>query len=278
MFVIMLLKKLVAFVLRLPSLLLHLIFDVFKYIKTKEYKKFNMWGIHIYLGSFGACKTSNMVADAYNLAVRYKDLTILTNLDLYNFPMHTKILKLENINDILEAPEPCLVLIDEIGTIFNSRDFKQNKKGEEALPKILFQHLCQCRHRHLMIYGTAQDWEDIDVQIRRKVATVRKCNGLFAHPFTRYMSYTKYIGKEYDKKVNNINYPLTPIGYKARIQTNKIRGLFDTKEMVNTLLKMKYDSDEQIVANTGIGSIFSDFTPLDKKGQRQLKKRSKSVI
>ena len=263
-------RKLFCFVLHLPSFILHELLDVINYIKNKQWKVFEKWGIHLYLGRFGGCKTSNMVADAYSLAKQYKDLTILTNLKLTNFPDHTKILQLNTINDILEAPEPCLVLIDEIGTIFNSRDFKAGN----SLPKILFQHLCQCRHRHLMLYGTVQDWEDVDIQIRRKVATVRKCSAMFGHPFTRWMSYTMYDGKQYDRYIQNVNFPITPIGYRGRIQSNKVRKLYDTKEMVNTLLKMEYDSDEEILANQGI--ITSDIsTPLDSKQRRQLKRNFK---
>lgn len=35
------------------------------------------------------------------------------------------------------------------------------------------------------------------------------------------------------------------------IQTDKIRALYDTKEMVNTLLTMEYISDDEVMKNRG---------------------------
>lgn len=106
----------------------------YKYFKEHENKHFHLWGLHIYLGKFGQGKTSTMVRDAYNLCCRYEDVTVLTNLKLTNFPKHIKILEVKSIQDILNAPDNTIVLIDEIGTIFNARDFQQNqRKGNGRL-------------------------------------------------------------------------------------------------------------------------------------------------
>ena len=129
-----------------PTLILYVFYDWLVYRHYRKYKLFYGWGIHLFTGRFGAGKTSLMVIKAYNLCKLYPQLHILTNLSLANFPEHTKILPLNSIDDILNAPENTLVLIDEIGTIFNSRDFMSGKK---SVPKALFQHLAQCRHRRL---------------------------------------------------------------------------------------------------------------------------------
>ena len=91
---------------------------------------------------------------------------------------------LNSIQDILNAPENTLVLVDEIGTIFNSRDFAngKTKDGEGGLPKILFQHICQCRHRHMMIFGTVQRWGFLEKQLREITAEVVVCSAAFSHP------------------------------------------------------------------------------------------------
>lgn len=127
---------------KLPALIFWLVKDVYWYFKNHEGKHFHQWGLHIYLGKFGAGKTCSMVRDAYFICKRYPDVTIITNLKLENFPEDTKILPLTCIQDILNAPDDTVVLIDEIGTIFNSRDFAngKTKDGEGGLPKILFQH------------------------------------------------------------------------------------------------------------------------------------------
>ena len=94
-----------------------------------------------------------MTIIAYKLCKKYPQLHVLTNLKLKNFPEHTKIIELKTADDILNAPDNTLVLIDEIGTLFNSRDFTS---GKNSVPKPVFQHLCQCRKRHMMILATVQ--------------------------------------------------------------------------------------------------------------------------
>lgn len=232
----------------LPKFLAFIGKDCFFYIKDKWWLIFEGWGLHVYTGRFGATKTSSMVYDAYNLAKKYKQLTILTNFKLMNFPKWTKILPLKSPKDIINAPNNTLVLIDEIGTIFNSRDFST---GKESVPKILFQHLCQCRKRHLMIFATSQKWRFVDKQLRDIVATVRACKGSFAHPFTRMSTVYAYDSDDYDLYCSNPMLPITPLYGYAYVQTDKIRKLYDTSELIDNMLKDKYISDEEILANRG---------------------------
>lgn len=98
---------------KLPALIFWLVKDVYRYFKNHEGKHFHQWGLHIYLGKFGAGKTCSMVRDAYFICKRYPDVTIITNLKLENFPEDTKILPLTCIQDILNAPDDTVVLIDE---------------------------------------------------------------------------------------------------------------------------------------------------------------------
>lgn len=128
-----------------------------------------------------------MVAEAYELCRKYPQLHILTNINIKNFPDYTEILPLNTAQDILNAPKNTLVLIDEIGTIFNSRDFSG---GKCAVPKPLFQHLCQCRKRRMMIYATVQRFNLLDKQIRDITADVTACHTHFKHPFAVYRQVT----------------------------------------------------------------------------------------
>lgn len=231
---------------------LHFLFlvgrDYIRYMINRDYKRFNGWGLHIYLGMFGQGKTCSMVYDAYNIACKYEGLTIVTNLRLQNFPEHCTILPLRSAQDILNAPDNTLVLIDEIGTIFNSRDFAKSK---ESVPKLLFQHICQCRHRHLMIFGTVQRWGFLDKQLRDITADVTVCKTSFRHPFSRLVTNTVYDAYEYDLFCNNPMREIMALSADCYIQTDKIRALYDTKEMVNTLLTMDYISDKEILENRG---------------------------
>lgn len=61
---------------KLPALIFWLVKDVYRYFKNHEGKHFHQWGLHIYLGKFGAGKTCSMVRDAYFICKRYPDVTI----------------------------------------------------------------------------------------------------------------------------------------------------------------------------------------------------------
>ena len=247
----------------LPALIFWFVKDVYKYFKNHEGKHFHQWGLHIYLGKFGAGKTCK----------RYPEVTVVTNLKLENFPKDTRILPLHSIQDIINAPDDTVVLIDEIGTIFNSRDFAngKTKDGEGGLPKILFQHICQCRHRHLVIYGTVQRWGFLEKQLREITNDVTVCSAFPCHPFSRMITNWVYDAEEYNLFYQSPLRPLVPLGGEVWIQSDFFRQLYDTKEMVNTLLTMEYISDEDIERNRQFEALGLPPSTLDKKGERKLR-------
>lgn len=252
-----------------PQFLMYLFYDWLIYKSYHKDKLFYGWGIHLFTGKFGAGKTSLMVIKAYELCKKYPQLHILTNLQISNFPDHTKILHLSCVEDILQAPENTLVLIDEIGTLFNSRDFMSGKK---TVPKSLFQHLCQCRKRHMMILGTVQRFLLLDKQIRDISATVTECKSSFKHPFSRMLTGVVYDIDEYEALVQNPLYIPRSMDSFVYLQSEKYRHLYDTSEMVNGLLEMQYLSDEEILRNRGETSLFSDGS---KEAQKAYKKAAR---
>lgn len=255
---------------KLPHFLFLIIKDLVLYIKYQKWHDFEHWGLHLYVGQFGAGKTCSMVNDAYHLAKQYKQLTIVTNLKLIGFPEYTNILPLKTPQDILNAPPDTLVLIDEIGTIFNSRDFASSK---ESVPKILFQHLCQQRKRHMMIYATTQRWNFLDKQLRDITDTVRATRSHFGHPFTRICTVWKYDAVEYDKAYTNPLLPLIPISGDVYVQTDACRQRYDTAELIQNMLKAEYISDAETMQNRG--ELESSVIPVatDKKSHRKIYKR-----
>ena len=233
---------------RIPHVAFLLVKDLIDYIRTRRWEQFEYWGMHLYVGMFGAGKTCSMVHAAYRLARQYKQLTIVTNLRLYNFPKHTRILPLRSPQDILNAPANTLVLIDEIGTIFNSRDFAATK---ESVPKILFQHLCQQRKRHIMIYGTTQRWNFLDKQLRDITDTVRVTRSHFGHPFTRVCTVYRYDAQEYDKAFANPLIPLAAQRGDVYVQTDACRSRYDTAQLIDNILQDEYIPDREIAENRG---------------------------
>lgn len=246
---------------------MYVFYDWYISLYFRAYMLFNGWGIHLYTGKFGQGKTSLMIIKAYLLCMRFPQLSILTNLKIKNFPEWTKILPLETAQDILNAPKNCLVLIDEIGTIFNSRDFSG---GKNAVPKPLFQHLCQCRKRRMMIYATVQRFNLLDKQIRDITATVTACSTTFKHPYSRTVIGRRYDIDEYEAYTENKSYIPVVMSYESYVQTNQFRQLYDTSELIKGMLKKDYLTDEEILANRG--EIATDGTPLDKKQNRRIRR------
>ncbi|MGN0686494.1 MAG: hypothetical protein ACI4KA_00140 [Oscillospiraceae bacterium] len=258
---------------KFPHFLVLFFKDLYSYYKNHRWEKFEGWGLHIYCGKFGAGKTCTMVRDCYNLCTKYKGLTVITNLKLVGFPEDVVIKPLGTINDILEAPDNTIVLIDEIGTIFNSRDFMGNK--ENCLPKILFQHICQCRHRFLMIMGTVQRWGFLDKQLRDITSDVTICSTFAPHPFSRMVTNRCYDASEYDMFYQSPLRPLQPLSTEVWIQTDFFRNLYDTKEMVSTMLTQTYISDDEINRNRAFEDIGIPLTPMDKKAEKRYKSNTK---
>ncbi len=252
-----------------PSLLLYIYYDFMIYVYYKLYLHFYGWGIHLYTGKFGQGKTSLMTIKAYELCKKYPQLHVVTNLKLTNFPEHTKILPLRTAEDILNAPRNSLILIDEIGTLFNSRDFSSGKK---SVPKPVFQHLCQCRKRHMMILATVQRFNLLDKQIRDITATVTTCSASFKHPFSRILTGLVHDIDEYEAYTNNPMYVPRVMETIVKIQTDQYRHLYDTTELIQGLLQLEYLSDEEILRNQGVDPTFSDGS---KEGQKNFKKAMK---
>lgn len=260
----------IAYIKNLPVLIAYLVYDFLTYLRFHENKLFYGWGIHLFTGKFGQGKTCQAVADVYRLCVRYPQLTVLTNIHLQNFPETTRIIHLTNVEDILNAPKNTIVLIDEIGTLFNSRDFIGGKK---SVPKSLFQHLSQCRKRKMMIYGTVQRYNLLDKQIRDISATVRACKCFPRHPFSRAMKAITFDTDEYEMYQLNPMYNPRPLDVHFSIQTNHFRQLYDTSALVQGLLELDYLSDEEILRNRG--EDVSIFGELSKKGKKAIRNRKR---
>lgn len=268
MIFLLLIKKLFLF----PMFLYYQIFDHLVYIAYRKRLLFPGWGIHLYTGKFGQGKTSLMTIQAYKYCKKYKQLNVVTNINLSNFPPWTNILPLSTADDILNAPDNSLILIDEIGTLFNSRDFST---GKNSVPKPVFQHLCQCRKKHLMIMATVQRFNLLDKQIRDITATVTECSASGKHPFSRMLTGLRYDIEEYEAYTVNKMYIPRIESTCVRIQTDFYRHLYDTTQLIQGLLTKEYLSDEEILRNQGSYDFYSDGSKEGQKAFRKAQRRKK---
>lgn len=247
-------KLLFGWLFNFGGFLVYQVYDHLIYFYRCSWRLFNGWGVHLYVGAFGKGKTMLMCIMAYNICKKKKQVTVLTNLNLTNFPKHTRVLPLRTAQDILNAPRNCLVIIDEIGTIFNSRDFSG---GKCAVPKPLFQLLCQCRKRRMMIFGTVQRYNLLDKQIRDIAATVTECTVSFHHPFARMVIGRVFDVEEYDYYMSNRSYIPKPYDCKMFLQRELYRHLYDTTDIVAGFLNKEFISDAEIIQNQANSDVVS---------------------
>lgn len=243
--------------------------DLKKYIVDKKWRDFNYWGLHLFLGRFGGGKTISAVRRCYWACKSHRGVTVLTNLDLQGFPEDTKIIKLVNSEQIRDLPDKSIILIDEIGTIFNSRDYGSSKK---CVPKPVYQVILQCRHRRIMLLGTVQRWNLLDKQLRDITDTVTECHSYFADPFSRYTTCAEYDAQQYDKWFSNPLLPIRRIGYYSYIQTDELRNKYDTIQMVEGMLDAEYIPDAEILANRSGADFAPNVVGSTNKQKSQLRK------
>lgn len=218
----------------IPSFIYWKVIDVYRYFKNKEWKIFDGFGLHIFVGLFGKGKTISMVERAYRIAKKYPYVNIYTNIELKNFPVPQRIYKLTSYKQIIDAPGDSLFVIDEISTLFQSRNWS-------SFPMPLLSQLLQVRKKKKMILATAQLFEHVDKLIRDVTFSVIDCNNYFS----RWQFATTYLAFDWERA--NVMQPAKPVAYHCFIQTDKIRASYDTYEMIDNLKKEKFLSSEEIL-------------------------------
>lgn len=224
------------------------IYDFIVYIIKKEWTEFPKFGITVYVGMFGKGKTMTMVEDCYKLCRQFNrkesQVTILTNIKLERIPKNTRVIPFINHEQIINAPSNTIILLDEISTLFNSR----NWKSEGISPQVLG-IITQVRKHKKYIMTTAQRFAHVDKMFRDLTFTVRVCN-LFIN---RWQFVTVYDAWEYERAEGNRN-AIDKLYWYSYIQTNKMRLQYDTSELVDKLSKEEYISTEEYISNTLGGS------------------------
>lgn len=245
-----------------PQSLVYFLYDmlVHSYCYTKY--EFKGYGIHLYCGYFGQGKTQSMVNLAYHICKKNRCMNLLTNIDIQYFPYDITVTKLKCVNDILNAKPNTIIFIDEIGTLFNSRDFM--KGGKDSVPKVLFQLLCQNRKKKLMLIGTASRFTLIDKQIRDVTEDVTLCTCKYRYPYSRIVQNYTYDIEEYECYVQNRNYVPRMIRFETYIQTNHIRECYSSSSLVTDMLTHNYEDDETILRNRGSVNTVN-YAPSQKK-------------
>ena len=170
--------------------------DLYKYFKYKKYNVCNEYG-RIRLNSaktsqvFGCGKTLSLVRTAIHIYKKYDNkivwsasencfvpqrIHIISNVKLYGVPYipWESEQQFIDIDKMGFGPEDVTVfLLDEVGTIFNSRKFRDNISIE------FLKRLLQSRKNKMCLYMTSQRFQFTDKILRESCSTVTTCRKIW---------------------------------------------------------------------------------------------------
>lgn len=238
-------------VIHLPTVTFNAFIDIRKYIKFKRWNEFSGYGrMDIYIADdnqpFGSGKTLNMVKDAISIYKNYNDVDvydfsseswvkqyvhIISNLALYGVD-YVKLESTSQITDLVNMEYGSnndihiyLVLIDELGRIFNNRDWKTN------LPSDLLGALLQQRKNRLIIKGTVQDFSLFDATLRKLSSVVYVC-----HKRWRFLVRDIYAATDLERSGYNLRM-ISSRGSGCGFATDRLYNSYNTNEVVSDLAR-----------------------------------------
>lgn len=223
-------------------------FDLRDYIKNKGWCAWKGFGLRIYVGMFGTGKSLSAVRYVRKNALRY-NLNVLSNIHLNDVP-YTPLI---NYNQIIDAPANTIVLIDEISTVLNARNWKDFNIN------LLFQ-LLQCRKQRKQLVATAQRFAHVDKLIRDITAQVIVCR-----KYWRVCTNTSYDGWDYENAVAQFSIPV--LWRKSYVATDTLFHAYDTDELIDNVKRTDFVSnDDTLVARGGVKEVVPE--KVTRKGRK----------
>ena len=223
---------------------------------------------------FGCGKTLSLVKYAIHIYKKYDGLQvwdsehnafctqhihIISNVNLYGVPYiewesEKQFTDLESYN--FPKQDITIFLLDEIGTIFNSRTFRNNI-SPEFLTKLL-----QSRKNKMCLYSTSQRFLFTDKILRESCSTVTTCR-----KFWRFITLSDYNAYDLENTTNPAL--LKPVSSSIWLATDDDYNSYDTEQLIERLKKNKDDilSTEEILNTRG-----DSVAGMDNISQRHLKR------
>lgn len=230
----------------------HAIHDIRKYIKYKRWREMKTYGcMDVYIADekqpFGSGKTLNMIRNAFAIYNQYNDtevynflsgewvhqyVHVYSNIELRGIP-YIPLINTYQLVDVAtreEDPEDedihiFVFVIDELGRIFNNRDWKTNLNND------LLGAILQQRKNHLVILGTVQDFSLFDATLRKLCTNVYTCTKRW-----RLLTLRHYYATDLERAGFN-NALVMCRGIYVRFATDLLYNSYNTREVVSNLQK-----------------------------------------
>lgn len=253
--------------------------DIYKYFKHKEYNRCHFFG-RIYMITayrnkvFGSGKTLDMTMLARCVYNRYNGLSvwnedkqafvtqnihIISNVELLDVP-YTPFVSAEQMKNVeQEEDDITLFVFDEVGAIWNSRNYKDNISTE------LLKRLLQVRKNKVGILCTAQRFKFVDALLRQITGSLFCVNKTW-----RILSVREYDAVSFEN-CDNIDM-IKPLSKSYKFVFNKDYAAYDTSALVDDLKKKDMLTDAEILAAQGVIEPNIDFATGIKKRYRKRKR------
>ncbi|RPF41880.1 hypothetical protein EDD70_3006 [Hydrogenoanaerobacterium saccharovorans] len=204
-------------------------FTLWVLIDVKEYKKnfgkFNIFGLHLYVGRQRSGKTIAMVNKLNAIKNRYPNCVIVTNFKYqYADYIMTDWLDLLNIRN---GEDGVVFAIDEIHSEYSASDWKD-------VPDSLLSEISQQGKQRVCILATTQFFSRVAKPIREQAFSVITCRNIAK----RLIIEREYDALEYSAHVDNplvAAKKLKTISKSSFVATDYIRNCYDTYEKINRM-------------------------------------------
>ena len=253
----------------LPKFLIKHVFDIIKYVAIdgyyyfahKEYNRCPYYG-KISITSayrnkvFGSGKTLDISKRVHDIFTKYDGLPvwdddlqdfviqrihIVSNITFKDIPYTPFITSRQLMNVEQSKQDVTIFVMDEIGAIWNSRDFKTNISTE------LLRNLLQVRKNKIYIIGTSQRFRFCDALLRQITGSLYCVN-----KFWRIIKIREYDPFDFENCTNQDM--LKPLHVSYSWVSNQDYAAYDTDVRVERLSNEDMLPDEQILANQGVNS------------------------
>ena len=198
------------------------IYDLF--LSLINGKKFNLYGVTCYCGRQGSGKTIGVIEQLERIKKVYPECIICTNINYIkqDIPLTSwlQLLYLRN---------------GDKGVVFVIDEVQNNGLDWSKFPETLLQVITMQRKQKIKIYLTSQVYKNVVIQLRRQCFEVVECK-TFLGRWTRHKCYD---AEEYNNIID-ISTPEKKMKLQKKwkysfIQSNFLRNLYDTNQIVDTL-------------------------------------------
>jgi hypothetical protein len=253
--------------------------DLYDYFKHKEYNRCHFFG-RIYMITayrnkvFGSGKTLDMTMIARAVYNKYNNLPVwsesaqdfviqhihlISNVELLDVP-YTPFVSAEQLKNVEQSEEDITIFVfDEVGAIWNSRNYKDNINTE------LLKRLLQVRKNKIGILCTAQRFKFVDALLRQITGSLYCVNKTW-----RILSVREYDAVSFEN-CDNIDM-IKPLSKSFKFVFNKDYAAYDTSAIVDDLKKADMLTDSEILAAQGVIEPNIDFATGIKRRFRKRKR------